>query len=160
MSDMLQIRAVVTGNRELAALFPALTERILDRLREALIEAGVELREAAAALAPRRTGTLAGKIRAKLNERPGMLIESVRPIGREGFIGRLMEFGVVNHGTIRNRSGRFGRLMRVREVRELRAHGQYRIRPRPFMQPAFEGLRDQIEARLAGAVAEALAERD
>jgi hypothetical protein len=78
--------------------------------------------------------------------------ESIGPTGKYGtFIGRLMEFGVVNHGSARNKAAG-GKRQKVRRVRELRAAGQWRIAPRPFMDPAFNSLRAKIEAEIQAAL--------
>jgi hypothetical protein len=133
---------------------------------EHLADAGQEIANAAAARAPRKTGQLAGSIRARLNENGTRMTETVAPAGRYGsFVGMLMEFGVVNHGTRGNVAtaggglkSKGGKRARARRVSELRGAGQYRIRPRPFMEPAYDSLRARVQADIDAAVQKATAE--
>lgn len=157
--------ANVVGDKEIKEHFLDLQSSVRERLRRALADAGQEIAAAASARAPRNTGALAGSIRGRLTETGKMMRETVSPTGRSGFIGRLMEFGVVNHGTRGNASSAAGGLKtkggkraRARRVSELRAAGQYRIRPRPFMEPAYESLRARIEADIARAIESAVTE--
>jgi hypothetical protein len=62
---------------------------------------------------------------------------------------------VVNHGTARNRGASGSGRARAQRVRQLRAQGEWRIAPRPFMRPAEEAIRGRVNEALAQAVAEA-----
>lgn len=154
MSDGIEIQALVVGNEEIRQSFLDIGSSIRERLRRVLADAGQEIASAAAGAAPMRTGKLAGSIRPALVETGNKLTESIAPRGRYGsLIGRLMEFGVVSHGGASNRNAAGGKRAKVRRVRELRAAGQYRIAPRPFMGPAYDSLRSRVEAEIEAAVA-------
>lgn len=161
----LNVSAVVVGDREIKEQFLDFQGSLRERLRRALANAGQEIASAASALAPRHTGALAGSIRAKLTETATTMRETVAPAGKEGFVGRLMEFGVVKHGTKGNVSSagagigtKGGKRARAQRVSQLRAAGQYRIQPRPFMEPAYESLRERVNADIKAAVEGAVSE--
>jgi HK97 gp10 family phage protein len=153
LSEALSFEGTVVGDAELRQHFLDIGSSVRERLRRALTTGGLDIAHAAEAEAPHRTGELAGTIRARLIENDVRFIESVGPTGKYGtFVGRLMEFGVVSHGTAENKSAAGGKRQKVRRVRELRAAGQWRIEPMPFMGPAFDSLRGRIEAEIEDAL--------
>jgi hypothetical protein len=153
LSEGLSFEGIVVGGEELRKSFLDIESSVRERLRRTLTSGGLEIARAAAGLAPHRSGDLAGSIRAKLLENDVRFTETVGPTGKYGsFIGRLMEFGVVNHGSAGNKSAAGGKRQKTRRVRELRAAGQWRIPPHPFMDPAFNSLRAKIEAEIQDAL--------
>lgn len=155
MSDPISVTTSVVGDAAIKQRFLDFGDSVRERLRRTLTDLGKQVRDAAAAAAPRKTGKLADSIRAKLVENDKSMTETVRP---SEFYARFMEFGTVNHGTARNRAAAGGKRAKVRRVRELRAQGAYRIRPRPFMGPAMESVRARVEESIRRAVSDSVAE--
>src|SRR5712691_5877177 len=76
------------GVRDRLARLP---DQVWQRLRPALEQSGEEVKAAAAALAPHKSGKLAGSIRARIRESSAGLTEIIKP-GR--FYGRFQETGL------------------------------------------------------------------
>jgi HK97 gp10 family phage protein len=159
MSELISVTTSVVGDAEIRQRFLDFGDGVRERLRRTLADLGKLVRDAAAALAPRKSGALADGIRARLVENDKSMTETVRP---SAFYARFLEFGTVNHGTARNKAARVGIIegyfargrgrAKAARVRELRAQGEYRIKPHPFMGPAVESVRSRIEESLRRAV--------
>jgi HK97 gp10 family phage protein len=145
-----------------SAKFSKFDEALRRHMRVALASVGTEIRDAARGLAPRRSGALAGSIRAKYSERGDTFLESVKPGKR---YAHFMEYGVVNHGTKANKAVGVGgsknaKRMKVEVVRSLRSVGAFRIPPHPFMRPALHSMLSRVRSVVEGAVADAVLEVD
>lgn len=163
MSDDLRFTSTVVGDVELKQRFADFGSNVRMLARRTLADIGQELRDRIAAGAPRKSGALSETVRAVLNERDATMTEIVRPTK---FYARFIEYGVVNHGTrnnkrsinkadLRNKTKRQGLVARVRE---LRAQGNYRIAPHPFIGPAWAGMQARAQAQIAAVLAEAVKE--
>lgn len=166
MSDDVTIEAELLGTAEVAQRFGDMGAKVRGKVRAALARLGAEMVDLARGAAPRRTGKLADSIKARMLETDTDITETVRP---SAFYAQFMEFGVVNHGSSRNRNvsggvltkgkgGKTVRRARVERVRDLRAAGQYRIAPRPFMGPVMEKMGDHVSELLNEAISEAATE--
>lgn len=142
--------------------FQAIDEALRVQLRRALDKVGQEMRAAARALAPRRSGKLASSIRARFAEMGDTLQETVRPTK---FYAKFLEYGVVRHGTQSNKAvgvglGRTVKRAKVARVRELRSLGAWRVEPHPFMRPALHSMEQRIHNAIGEALAEAVVSVD
>lgn len=143
----------VVGDAEIKQAFSAVGGRLRERLRAELVALGLEAQQVARGLAPVRTGALRQSIGVVLSETDRKLTLRVAPQGKRNFIGRLIEYGVVAHGTANNRLTAGGsRRARALAVSSRRAAGLYRISPRPFMAPADALLRAKLDGAMALAV--------
>jgi HK97 gp10 family phage protein len=138
----------ITG---LAAIRERLTpERVRQVILGALRDGMRPVAQAASALAPHRTGTLASKVHAVISDRRGAVSAAI--VGGTGY-GHLVEFG--------HRIASGGRLL-PRGFTSLSRRARYRgtvagvVPPHPFARPAWEAQRDRvtrlIEERLAALV--------
>lgn len=124
-------------------------EAMRRRLRAVMQAAGDQLVAAAQALAPEKTGALKRSIVAKLTENEKGLRLRVKP---SKFYASFLEFGVVAHGTAHNSNRQGGKRVRAQRVARLRASGMWRIKPRPFMGPPFDAMRDRLVRQLDEAI--------
>lgn len=133
-------------------------------LRTGLSNAGKMIEAAESSLAPRKSGALGDTIRVKVIETSTSISVNVRP---SKFYALFVDQGVVSHGTTNNKRDTFGKVkgksmrrgLAVR-VRELRAQGQFRIKPTHFIQRAWDESQAGVEAEIAKAVSDAVAEVD
>lgn len=154
MSDAINVSATVLGGEDAKARFMRVGDSIRGRLSAALAVLGRDAVSTAQAAAPHKTGKLARSIRARLAETDKAITLTVKP---GVFYAGFQEFGVVNHGTRRNQALSGGGRVRVHRVRGLRASGQWRVPPHPFMARADEVLRSRLTGALNEAIAESVA---
>jgi HK97 gp10 family phage protein len=155
--NVLAVRTNVIGDAEIAAEFRDFGGVLRERLRRTLNEIGEELKAAAISKAPRlahpdsrwTAGALQQSIRDRLVENDKSITETVQT-GK--YYARFLEIGVVAHPFAHNRTGAGGNRERANRLRSLRGSGQYRVSPRPFMGPAMDALRSQIDVALRAAV--------
>lgn len=169
MSEFIRWESSVTGDAELKERFAHVGSTLRAKLREALFEAGGQLKSAARGLAPvlanpakANKQTVAGALRdsidARLIETLDSMTMTVRP---SAFYAQIIEGGAVSHGGRNNKNtpdpwvkgGKNRKRAKVDRVTALRAAGQWRVQPRPFMKPAMASLRSRIDQQLAEAVA-------
>jgi hypothetical protein len=155
LSDLepLDVSVVTTGVEAVAQQYKDVGSLVREQVRREVRQIGAEVVQGGRARAPHRHGDLQASIRERLVETDTSMTETVRPWGRYGsFVGRLMEFGVVLHGFLRNRNLGSKR-HRAERVREGRSAGQYRIAPKFFMRDSIAAVRSQIDSRLQAAAA-------
>jgi HK97 gp10 family phage protein len=146
----------VIGGEELKQKFLTIGDSVRDRLRRTMQDLGRQIADRAASLAPKgKTSELRGSIKPRMSENNNSIVERISP---GAFYARFIEFGVVNHGSPNNRNLAPGKRGKVTRVRDLRTEGLYRIRPHPFMEPAFDGLEEHVRAELGAAMAEGVEE--
>lgn len=150
---MLNVQTSVIGDDAVKAQFAELGSSVRTRVRAALRALGREAQQVAQSHAPWKTGALIDSIKVRLSNGEGnSLTMTVQPTGKRNFVGRLMEFGVVNHGWANNKALRGNKRSMAEIVRTRRAAGLYRVEPRPFMAPAEAVVRSKIDAVLGAAL--------
>lgn len=152
---MITVETRIIGDEDVRQRFLDTGSRVRNKIRAAMMSIGEEIQAQARAAAPVLTGRLRNSIKLKLLEQDGRI--KVR-VGPPIFYGKFLEFGVVNHGGLRNANERLSKLGKVHRVRDLRARGQWRIAPRPFMAPAIERITARINPSLDAALAAAVSE--
>jgi len=153
MAKLFEIQSQVIGQAAVAQGFIDVNSRVRSRLRKELMDIGARVAMAAQAAAPKDTGKLAKSIKASLKETGNKMTEQIRAGKKYGIF---LEKGVVFHGTKGNRRvGGHSTKGAIKRLHLLRSSGNWRIRPRPFMMPAFDAMREQIQERLHAVVSEA-----
>lgn len=159
---MIKVDTRVIGTAEIRARFLRTGDAIRDRIRRAIVAAGQDVKAAAQAGAPRKTGALANSIGVKVTENDAKMTVRVAP---SKFYGRFLEFGVVAGKAPAQATGIRGFFglketgrQAAHRISHMKAAGKYRIQPRPFMAPAIDRVRAQIDASLDAALAQALSE--
>lgn len=172
MSSGLTITNIVIGAQGVAALFEEKGSLVRKRVREALRDLGAEAASRARALAPRgKTGHLQDSIRARVSafrkevKTLTVVVKPFRDKMHDAYYAPFIEFGVVRHTGAMGADGVLnisrrnkaigGKKTKARNVRELRSAGTYRVKPHPFMGPAWESIRGKVQGSLERAVADA-----
>jgi HK97 gp10 family phage protein len=152
---VINIKTTVVGSAELRERFLRVGDEVRNRIRKTMLALAREVSDQAASAAPRgKSGKLAASLKkVKLSETDTRMSVQVGP---PRFYGKFLEFGVVGHGTASNKSRAGSAFAQVKRVRELRASGQWRIAPRPFMGPAIDRVRTKVDDALNAAMAQAV----
>lgn len=163
---MIEITVNVDGDRQVVDRLVSMTDAILERLRKVLPELGAEVKDVAAALAPRKSGKLAGGLTATLRE-PGKdrIVEMVG-VGRQ-FYGRFQETGLDttrkparHRGIVGVRARMRGGTVLISPRRGLTprqagwSEHPFHLPAHPFLHPAVDSMRSRIVAGIQAAVTE------
>lgn len=149
-----QLRGEILGAEDVAAGLMDAASLITQRLLITMTALGTEVANVARGLAPRRSGALQASIRPRVRWTKTGVSLLVKP-GK--FYGQFVEFGVVNHGTGHvNKRPSGNKAFQYHRVRQLRAAGQWRQKPHPFMAPARDLMRKRIEDRISEAIGAAV----
>lgn len=171
---MISVSGRVLNREEVLARIRTKGDAVRDRVAKALRLIGAEVVALAQAKAPvlkkpradRVAGALRDSIKATVTGvgktwygdaggQDGGLRLRVAP--REWY-ARFPERGVVDHATNHNKSLKGGKRAKGFRLGMLRSAGQWRIPPRPYMQPAFDAVSGRIESAIADAINAAVAE--
>lgn len=161
---MIEIAGSVEGTEAVQVGLGRAGAAIRSGVRAALMQAGVLIRDSARGTRAfqDRTGKLRQSIGLRLAETDKSLSVVVRPTDKAALF---LEAGVVSYGTTNNKRTRVGRRIdkadkarRVKMRSALAAQSGWRIRPRPFMQPAAAAVmpraREMIEAAVEAALSD------
>jgi hypothetical protein len=130
-------------------------EAIRDRIRKALGRIGEDIASTARLTAPSRSGALRSSIAPIYVE----TVEQQKEVVKAGeFYAVFLEHGTVMHGGAHNKNTGKGKRGRLAHLHLRRANALWRIQPHPFLSPVIDAMRDQIEARIAEAIGDAIAD--
>lgn len=152
MPETITIRGLDELQKTLEELPADVSKKVM---REPLTAAAAEMREAMFAMAPKDTGFMAEHFNAKFRI-SGKNTEGhafIGPAGRVYYPNR----GSKEAGTATGRRPRRGGLVPVVSVARFLEFGTSRMKPRPFMRPAFEAHKESVMNVIVQGIRDALA---